>query len=394
MRPPTDVPHYAGNLFAPDVLRDPHPAFAEVRELGPVVWLTRQRCYALGRFDECKAALLDAETFISGRGVGFNPAVNYFSRGTTIASDGDEHRRKRRALAHRLRPRALREFGVQVEAAADEVVADAVLRGSVDGAELARALPLSVVPDLIDWPRDRRDRLVGRGADTFDALGPAGSRMARAVPGSLAMLRFARSVVRERSVLPGSMGDDLRRAADDGDLERAECPALMIDYLAPSLDTTISATAGALHLFATHPGQWDTLRAAPSLIPGAVEEIVRHTSPLRLFRRTVARDVDVAGARLTEGATVAVLYAAANRDPRQWADPDAFDVRRSASSQIGFGWGAHGCAGQGLARMELSALLTALVRDVAEIRLTGEAVAAENNVVGGYATLPLELVPA
>ena len=168
----------------------------------------------------------------------------------------------------------------------------------------------------------------------------------------------------------------------------------MIDYLAPSLDTTISAIASALHLFATHPEQWQAIRDDPSLIPNAVNEVVRIESPLRAFSRRVTTDVEVAGTTLPKGARVLVIYASANRDALQWTDPDTFDVHRDATSQLGFGHGTHGCAGQGLARMETQAILTALAARVEHIRCTGEPTWALNNIIHRFERLPLELIPA
>ena len=123
----------------------------------------------------------------------------------------------------------------------------------------------------------------------------------------------------------------------------------------------------ALHLFATHPGQWRLLKDDPGLIPNAVNEVVRYESPLRAFSRKVAKNAEVAGIALPEGSRVLVLYASANRDVLEWENPDTFDIRRDASRQLGFGRGTHGRAGQGLARLEIQAMLRALVTRVEKI---------------------------
>ncbi|MGF2943593.1 cytochrome P450 [Mycobacterium sp. Lab-001] len=139
----------------------------------------------------------------------------------------------------------------------------------------------------------------------------------------------------------------------------------MIDYLAPSLDTTISGIASALALFAAHPDQWRALRAEPALVSNAINEVLRYEAPLRAFSRKLLRDRAVAGIELPAGARVLVIYASANRDEREWPDPDTFDIHRDANRQLGFGHGTHACAGQGLARLEIQAILTALLRLVA-----------------------------
>ena len=390
-----DVPTYRADIYSAAAIVDPYPHYERLRALGPVVWLSKQRVYALPRYAECKAALRDDKTFASGSGVALNVFTNRMSRGTTLNSDGDEHDKRRKLVAHRLTPKALRKISDAVTAQAEQVVDAAVAQGSIDGVrDVATALPLSIVPDLVGWPREGRDNLIDWAGATFDFLGPANKRSVAAIPASLQMLRFTRRVVRERSVLEGSMGHDVMAAVDAGTLDKSEVPPLMIDYLAPSLDTTISSIASALYLFATHPEQWQAIRDDPSLIPNAVNEVVRIESPLRAFSRRVTTDVEVAGTTLPKGARVLVIYASANRDALQWTDPDTFDVHRDATSQLGFGHGTHGCAGQGLARMETQAILTALAARVEHIRCTGEPTWALNNIIHRFERLPLELIPA
>lgn len=366
-----------------------------MRDLGPVVWMPRQRAHAVVHHAPCKEVLLADDTFRSEHGVALNAVANRLSRGTTLNSDDEDHERRRRLLASRLTPKSLRSMRDEVQERADAVVEAAVARGTVDGvADVAEALPTSFVPDLIGWPREDREKLLPWAAATFDCLGPLNGRTVRASPRSLAMMRFARSVVRDRKVLPGSMGADLLEKADAGELGHGECPALMIDYLAPSLDTTISAIASTLWLLADHPEEWRILKEDPSLVPNAVNEVVRIESPLRAFAREVATDTEVAGTPVRKGSRVVVLYASANRDERAWDDPDVFDVTRDATPQLGFGQGAHGCAGQGLARLETQSILRALLDRVERLELAGDPSWGLNNIIHKLDRLPLRLVPA
>ena len=291
-------------------------------------------------------------------------------------------------------PRALRSLTAAVEEKAAEVVEAAVARRAVDRAEMAMALPLSVVPDLVGWPQEGREHRLRWAGAAFNGLGPFNRQAVRTLPSALGMMRYARRVVRERSVLDGSMGHDLLCAADQGELLPAECATLMIDYLSPSLDTTISAIASALHLFATHPEQWQLLKEDPGRIPNAVNEVVRYESPIRAFTRTAARDTTIAGHAIPKGSRLLVLYGSANRDALEWEAPDTFDIRRDAARQLGFGQGTHGCAGQGLARLETSAILRALVARVDRIELTGTPEWALNNIIHRYERLPLRFIPA
>ncbi|TGD89268.1 cytochrome P450 [Mycolicibacterium sp. CH28] len=383
---------YRPDIYARDAIVNPHPHYRRLRELGAVVWLPRQRVHALPRYAECKSVLRDDGVFISGHGVALNPVSNRLSRGTTLNSDGAEHQRRRKLVAHRLLPRALQSIAGTVDQLAADVVEAALAQGKIDGVELASALPLAIVPDLVGWPREDRKHLIDWGGATFDALGPLNRQALRSVPGTAHMMRFARRVVRRRAVLDGSMADELLSAADAGALTLAECPPLLVDYIAPSLDTTISAISSALHLFACHPEQWQLLRDEPQRIPNAVNEIVRYESPLRAFARQTGQDTAVAGTALPAGSRVLVIYSSANRDEREWDRSEMFDITRDAGRQLGFGQGAHACAGQGLARLETAAMLRALVERVSRIEQTAPPEWAVNNIIRRHRRLPLRLV--
>lgn len=386
---------YGRNIYSRGALLDPYPHYQRLRRLGSVVWLAEHRAYALPRYAECKTTLRNDELFVSGNGVALNPLSNRLSRGTTLNSDGAEHDQRRKLLAHRLLPRALRSVGEEIDKQADAVVDTALQRGTVDGVDdLATALPLAIVPDLVGWPRDKRKHLNAWGGATFDILGPANRQAVKSIPRALQMLAFARRVVRKRSVLEGSMAHELLRAADAGKLAHAECSKLMIDYIAPSLDTTISAISNALYLFAAHPEQWHLLRNERSLIPNAINEVIRYESPLRAFARQVREDAEIDGTPIPAGARVLIMYASANRDENEWDDPNTFDIHRDAGRQLGFGNGTHACAGQGLARMETAAMLRALAERVERIEVIGEPEWALNNIIRRHHRLPVRLVPA
>ncbi|WP_024443068.1 MULTISPECIES: cytochrome P450 [Mycobacteriaceae] len=392
---PTEVPVYPRSIYSRSAILEPYKHYRALRDLGPVVWLACHRLYAVPRYVQCKAVLRNDTLYLSGHGVAANAPTNRFSRGTTLNSDGAEHDRRRKLVAHQMMPRALRALSDSVDQRAQRLVEDAVRRGSIDAVtDLATALPLALVPDLVGWPTDQREHLLDWAAATFDVLGPLNWQGAKAIPRSLQMLRFARRIARSRDVLPGSMAAHLLSAVDDGILSFDEVPPLLVDYIAPSLDTTISAISSAVHLLATHPDQWALLKADPSLIPHALNEIVRFESPLRAFTRKVARSHEIADVTIPAGARVLVMYASANRDEREWRSPDVFDIRNDAGRHVGFGNGAHACAGQGLARMEATALLKALIDQVDRIEATGEPTWAVNNIIRRHQHLPVRLLPA
>jgi cytochrome P450 len=394
-RPPAGVPVYRRDIYSTEAIVDPYPHYAQLRELGPVVWLSKQRVYALPRFRECKAVLRDDSAFVSGNGVALNAISNRLSRGTTLGSDGSKHSQRRKLVAHRMLPRALGAISDSVTEQAAHIVDAALAMGEIDGvADLASALPLAVVPDLVGWPRDQRDHLLAWAGATFDILGPLNRQWMKSSPSSVQMLRFARRVVRQRSVIEGSLGHDVLTAADDGKLPHRECPPLMVDYVAPSLDTTISAISSALQLFAVFPEQWEIVKDNRDLIPNAVNEVIRYESPVRAFSRKARRESIIGDVTIPAGSRVLVIYASANRDELEWDQPHIFDVRRDATRQLGFGHGAHACAGQGLARLETEAMLRALAGRVDRIELTAPPTWAINNIIRRHERLPLKLIAA
>jgi cytochrome P450 len=126
----------------------------------------------------------------------------------------------------------------------------------------------------------------------------------------------------------------------------------------------------------------------------AINEVIRYEPPLRAFARFVGQENEIDGVRIPSGSRVLVMYASANRDEREWEEPDVFDIRRDAGRHIGFGQGAHACAGQSLARLEMTAMLNALLERVDRIEVTGSPTWAVNNIIHRHEHLPLKLIPA
>jgi cytochrome P450 len=161
-------------------------------------------------------------------------------------------------------------------------------------------------------------------------------------------------------------------------------------YTWPGVDTTVNAIGTAVLLFASLPDQWDLLRDEPERVPDAAAEVLRFESPVQMVTRVTTRECEIGGHPVPAGRRTILLIGAANRDGRHYADPDSFDVRRDPGDQLAFGHGVHLCAGAGLARRELHAVLRALARRVARISV----VAAErrlNNVTRGLARLQVDV---
>lgn len=388
------IPSYPHDIFTDEVLLNPHGHYRALRELGPVVWLEAHQMHVLPRYAEVRAALADPQTFCSGRGVGFNDVINAIGAGGTLMSDGQEHDQQRNIIGKGLTPRAVRSMQADVQRLAQQRVAELVQQGSFDAvADLARALPLSVVPDLVGWPAGGREHLLEWAGATFDMLGPLNNRAQQAGPKVQEMVEFAVTTATECKFMPGSLGAAMLDAAQRGELEPARVPLLVLDYIGPSLDTTISAIGSAVQLLATHPEQWDKLKADPALVANVFNETVRLESPIRAFSRVVTSDTAIGGYDVAADARLILLYASANRDERQFERPDDFDVTRTnAAEHLGFGYGTHGCAGQGLARLEAQAVLQALVTQVDRIEL-GEPIRGLNNLISSWASLPVTVHP-
>jgi cytochrome P450 len=171
------------------------------------------------------------------------------------------------------------------------------------------------------------------------------------------------------------------------------CRGVLNDYVYPSLDTTIHSMSTGLKLFAENPDQWAKVRANRKLLKSAVLEIVRLSTPIRFFTRYVTKDVEIGGVTLPAGSWVLVMFASANRDEREFPNPDAFDVERNPAQMVGWGMGRHSCLGRALARMEINVLFDVLA-DHFERFEVGDYAYAINNIIRGLDHLELTLTPA
>jgi 4-methoxybenzoate monooxygenase (O-demethylating) len=183
-------------------------------------------------------------------------------------------------------------------------------------------------------------------------------------------------------------------AADTGECTSEEAERLVRSFLSAGVDTTVNGISHMILALATHPDQWERLRAEPGLAKRAFEESLRWDSTVQTFFRTTARDVTVEGTSIPEGSKVLLFLAAANRDPRRWEAPDRYDLSRATSGHVGFGFGIHQCLGQMVARLEGELVLEALIPRVREIRLAGEPERRLNNTLHAIASLPVEIEPA
>jgi cytochrome P450 len=246
-----------------------------------------------------------------------------------------------------------------------------------------------VVADLLGMPVPARAEVLRFADASFNTFGPLNPRTQAALPVAAGLFDALTAMMTRDKLAPGGWGEAVYQAADRGAIEEHQVVPLLRAYLVASMDTTINAIGNAVWLLGSHPEAWQALRRDPDLLRAAFEEVVRFETPVQVFFRRTTTDVDLEGVRIPAGVRVATLFGSANRDPRKWPDPDRFLVDRAPMDHVGFGYGAHGCAGQGLARIEAHALLSALLDRVETIRLDGPPQRHLNNVVRGLSSLPV-----
>lgn len=380
------------NLYSEAALKDSREVFARIRDAGPVVWLPRHKMYAIGRFEDVRSALRNDSVFRSGQGVAANPIANRLGRDTTLFSDDDTHNRRRRVLMQSLSGKALGPSEAQIDKQARVIVERLSSGEDFEAAhDFSSHLPLSVVAELVGLEEDP-ERLLRWAAATFDVLGPANRRGQVGARRSLGLLVHSK-LLRRKNVRPGSWAASVFEARDRGEVSAAEARSLIIDFVAPALDTTILATTHLLWMLARDPESWEQIKTDPELVPRAVVENVRIASPIRGFTRMVSEDTEVDGAELASGSRVVLLFGAANLDESAFPDPESFRLDRANGVQLGWGHGPHTCVGLHLAKLEMNALVRAMVPRAAAVNAR-DPERLINNTLQGISRLPARFVPS
>ena len=388
-----DIPTINFDLYEEKQLLSPFENYKMLRELGPLVYLENLGMYVVARYRDVKEILSRPDVFISGKGVMMNDTVNnIFAGGIGLCSDGEEHRRIRRVESRPLNPRLLRELRDTITSEAETVVNEVTREQRFNAAtRLAQYLPLRIVSNLVGLPEEGRERMLIWAAANFDSFGPLNERASQSLGVFDEMVGYAMTQCVPEKLRPGSWAAMLQDAHKAGEISENEAKLMALSYVAPSLDTTIFATASAIWLFANHPNQWRALRDRPMLIPNAINEVIRIESPIQGFSRVAAQDFDLDGSVIPGGSRVVILFGSANRDERYWGNPEEFDVtRRNAADHLGFGFGEHVCIGNNLARMEIAALFTALIPKVERFELLGEK-RALNSTLRGFSELDVTI---
>lgn len=406
----------ADPLFWRQPLSERMAQFAEIREQGafipvettnPLSGMT-EPFYAVTRFEEVMDISRRPQDFCSGKGAVSIPdmpaeALEFF--GSFINMDNPRHARQRAIVGRSFAPREIQGVMDSVSTICTEVIDDFCEDGEVDLVKvLSQPFPLLVICDMMGIPRSEFDTvlratiiILGAGDPEFMGSGDmAGSLFGAGIE----LTELMNELVAERRKNPT---DDLTSKLVHNDvgedmLAPEEIAPFFILLAVAGNDTTRTAISHGMNLLHQNPEQrriWqDDLDA---VTPTAVEEIVRVASPVTFMRRTATGDVTVSGHEFHEGDKVVLFYGAANRDPRNFDDPERFDVRRDPNPHVGFGGpGPHFCLGAHLARREVSVAFRQLLTRLPDIEVTGDAVpleAAGIPLVGGIKRLPVKFTP-
>jgi cytochrome P450 len=382
--------------FSPEFLADPFPRYAQLREMGSIVWLPRYDIWTVARYDAVRDVLLDWKRFSNAGGGGMK---NYFLEkpwrppSLILEVDPPDHQRTRKVLMNVLSSARLQQLRPTFEAQADAIIDAALEQGVLDAIpELAQRFPLTVFPDAVGMRREDRSNMLVYGAMVFGGFGPVTPWYEELMKSAEEVSEWIMARCQRDALAPDGIGAAIYAHADAGDIEQREATLLVRSLLSAGVDTTIDSIGLCLRCLAEHPDQWRRLRSNPDLARSAFEEATRYDSSSQSLFRTTLDECELAGVRLRKHQKVLVLIGAAGRDPAKWPDPDAFDItRRVSSAQIGYGVGIHSCVAQMMARLEGEVFFRALARKVQDIELVGTPQLRLQPGLRGLSSLPLRL---
>jgi cholest-4-en-3-one 26-monooxygenase len=302
--------------------------------------------------------------------------------------DPPEHTRMRGLVNRGFTPRAIKLMSDNYIAVTEQLVAEAIEEGQVEFVtKVAAELPLIAIAQMMGIPVEDRSRVFdwsNRMIGQNDADSAA-----------IELYGYAQELADDRRAAPRDDIISILVAAEGNDaLTEHEFNMFVLLLAVAGNETTRNAISHGVNALIEHPDQWELLRDNPSLVDSAVEEILRWSTPVNVFRRTATCDVELHGETIREGDSVAMFYASANRDERVFADPDRFDITRDPNPHVTFGGGGpHFCLGANLARLEMRTLFGELARRCERIEPTGEVTRLRSYFINGIKTLPVNLVP-
>jgi cytochrome P450 family 142 subfamily A polypeptide 1 len=356
---------------------DPQAEFAELRAFDGLWRDERSGFWLVGRHADVLQVERDATTFASrsdnGGAYRVNPSPGEM---TMISQDDPEHLAQRRIVNRRFTPRAVRDHGEHyteiVNKLVDGAIAEQVARGSVEVIDaLAAQLPCRVTADLLGFGQDRWRQVKDWSERQM--------RIDHAPTEPAIFESFLSSIGEWAAVMQDVLPQRLAQPEDDlfSDWLAAEVDGSTMVMetglvIAGGAETTRTVIAHGLRTLVDRPDVWEQLATEPSLVPAAVEELIRWVTPLNNMFRIATVDAEIAGTRVAAGDRIALVYPAANRDPEVFDRPDEFDITRDPNPHLSFGHGTHFCLGANVARIELRLLFEALTQRVTNLRAITE----------------------
>ncbi len=375
------MPGMDAGFARPDFKRDPYPVYRRLRNETPVVSVRLpdgRTAWLVTRYADVAAVLKD-ERFAKdpSRAVpGKPPWTPAFFRPLTrnmLDLDAPDHTRLRGLVHKAFTPRLVEQMGERIRRLTESLLDPVAGRGRMDLIrDYALPIPSTIIAEILGVPQEDQRRFQ-RWSNAIVAASPSGWGMLRAIPGVLKFMRYIRRLVRRRRQVPGDdLVSALVRGEESGEmLNEDELLAMIFLLLIAGFETTVNLIGNGTLALLEHPGQMRRLRADPSLLPGAVEELLRFDGPLEMAtERYAIEDVAIGDVTIPRGALVHAVLASANRDERQFPDPDSLDLTREPNRHLAFGLGVHYCLGAPLARLEGQIAFDALLRRFPDMRLS------------------------
>lgn len=381
--------------YGPRAQADPYPYYARLRQLGPAVHVPVRDVWLVPGHAEATQVLRNHAEFVSGDGVTFDVPTTRTERFPLLENDPPVHDRIRRSVQPSFSKSAIERFRPGVEAAAASIVQTAVEAGELDAVPvLAQAMPDQAMTLLTGLTPPDAETLARWSDAATRGEEPAGTQAHAALVTEALTWLVGEGVAAMPEHCLGRLIVD--SGGSSGGLEEgSERLMTLASIWLAGIDSTGALLGNAIDAFVDQPEQWELLRSRPDLIPNAVEELLRFGTPFRTFYRRTRTEVQLGATTIPPGARVSVLLAAANRDPRQFADPDRLDVtRENARTHLSFGNSLHVCLGSPLARLEVASLLTELTARVTRFERAGEAVRSPSQTAHKFDSLPVRLVLA
>jgi cytochrome P450 len=386
--------------LTPEFYANPYPTYRALREHAPVKRMPGGG-YFLTRYDDLVGIYKDTAHFSSDKKREFAPkygASLLYEHHTTslVFNDPPAHTRVRRLIMGALSPRAIAEMEPGLAALVDQLLHALAAKGSVDLiADFAAAIPIQVIGNLLDVPMAEREPLRDWSLAILGALEPViGPEVfARGNDAVREFLAYLEILVERRRAKPGNPARDvltrLLQGEDNG--ERLTAKELLhncIFLLNAGHETTTNLIGNALVVLSENPLAKQRLIDDPTLIKTAVEEFLRFESSNQLGNRITTEAVEVGGIALSAHTSVTLCIGAANRDPRQFENPDTLDIGRTPNRHLAFGSGAHQCAGMALARLEGAIAISRFLARFPDYALTAPPVRGGRVRFRGFLSIP------